>query len=312
MAFFLVPIEMRKNIGGHAGFQDRNLAGMGVPGYMSMRGYQGFEEPTAIGARYYPPQPDFDEETDNAIPIAVGYKANGGREAYRQRVWNAAKKDPKKYGFSKKDLELLGPEGYGPDWTVTPRYVVGGSQSVNRPFLEAPGRERPDYTIFSFPAATVTDTSQEEVEIDQALSLQGRMGRDFLGAQVGGIIGQMNTEHLTIATADHQMEVLLQLNTRTGAFTYSDPEQLWRWQISTSVTAPTTATSQGMIPTVEDLSYGEPELYVAPRLFFRLNNDIDASILADVLHARIASIGIRLSFELFVELLERFADVTLL
>lgn len=118
MAYFLVPPEMQKNIGGHAGFQDRGLKGQGVPGYTSMRGYSGFDVPTPIGARYFPPQPDFDEETDQAVPIAAGYKANGGRPAYRQRVYNAAKKDRRKWGLSKKQLDELGPEGYGPDWTA--------------------------------------------------------------------------------------------------------------------------------------------------------------------------------------------------
>ncbi len=313
MGFYLVPPEMQANIGGHAGFQDRSLAGQGIPGYTSMRGYSGFAEPTAIGARYFPPEPDYDDGTDKPKPIAVGYVSNGGREAYRERVWKAARKNRQALGFSKKDIDdILGPAGYGPDWSITPRRVGGASIDVNTPFLEAPGAERPDYTIFSFPAANLVDTSQEEIELDQALSLAGRFGREFLGAQVGGVVGQFNTEHLTITTADHQMEILIQLNSRTGAFQYSDPEQIWRWQLSTSVTAPTTATSQAMIPVLEALSYGEPELFVAPRLFWRLNNDIDATVNADVMHARMASISIRLTFPLFVELLERFADVTLL
>ncbi len=115
-AFFIVPENMRKNIGGHVGFQDRGLKGQGVPGYMSMRGYQGFAEPTAIGARYFPPEPTFDEETDQPIPIAAGYKSNGGRPAYRQRVYKAAKKKRKALGFSEDDIADL--KKYGPDWTM--------------------------------------------------------------------------------------------------------------------------------------------------------------------------------------------------
>ncbi len=96
---------------------------MGVPGYMSKRGYQGFDIPTPIGARYFPPDPKFDEETDKALPIALGYKSNGGRPAYRQRVYNAAKKGgiraSKAMGFSRQDLEDLGQSAYdGPGWTV--------------------------------------------------------------------------------------------------------------------------------------------------------------------------------------------------
>jgi len=121
MGFFLVPPNMRSNIGGHAGFQDRGQVGTGVPGYMGMRGYQGFEQPTAIGARYFAPEPDYDETSDQPTPIAAGYVSNGGRPAYRQRVYNAAKKDQKALGFSKKDVTDLSKEGYGPDWTAIPR-----------------------------------------------------------------------------------------------------------------------------------------------------------------------------------------------
>jgi len=121
MGFFLVPPNMRKNIGGHAGFQDRGQVGTGVPGYMSMRGYQGFEQPTAIGARYFPPEPDYDETSDQPTPIAAGYVSNGGRPAYRNRVYNAAKKKRKTFGFSREDMDDLSKKGYDEDWQAKPR-----------------------------------------------------------------------------------------------------------------------------------------------------------------------------------------------
>lgn len=183
---------------------------------------------------------------------------------------------------------------------------------INVPFLVAPGRERPDYTSFTWPAASLADAAAEEIELDQALSLAGRFGRDFLGLQLGSIIDDFATEHLTIGTADHRMSLVVDLNTRTGAYGFEDPEQLYSLEIEASVTAPTTATSQGMILSKETLLYGEPELYVAPRLFFRVANDMDATLGAGAAGCRIASISVRLNFQLFIELLERFADVTLL
>ena len=75
------------------------------------------------------------------------------------------------------------------------------------------------------------------------------------------------------------------------------------------------ATSIGLVPQVintEIYGFGEPELYVAPRLFWRTVNDMDQTLAIDDLHARISSISRKLNFPLFVELLERFADVTLL
>lgn len=179
--------------------------------------------------------------------------------------------------------------------------------------LAAPGRERPDYTLISFPAANVSDAAGEEIELDQALSLAGRFGRDLLGIDTQGIPESMVSEHLTIATADHEMQALVRLQTRTGAlFSLSDPELLYRARWFQGVTAPTTATSEATNIGFYETIYGEPELYVAPRLFWRFDNDLDATVSADALDGRISSMSRRLTFQLFVELLERFADVTLL
>lgn len=178
--------------------------------------------------------------------------------------------------------------------------------------LEARGRERPDFTLFDFPDATLTDGSAEEIEFDQALSLAGRFGRDFLGVMYGNVGGIFRTEHITISTADHDMELLLSINTRTGAFSLGDPENIWQTMFLTSVTAPTTATSESMNITMEATRYAEPFLYVAPRLFWRTLNNMDRSLSAGDFDCRIGSISVRLTFPLFIELLERFADVTLL
>ncbi len=178
--------------------------------------------------------------------------------------------------------------------------------------LAAPGQERPDYTNISYPAASVVDAATEEIEIDQALSLQGRFGRDLLGVIQGHFLGDLRTEHLTISTADHEMFFETSLASRTGQFFLNDPELMWYEGIGQSITAPTTATSQGMALDLEGLILGEPFLYVAPRLFWRFANNIDATVGADSLRARIGSVSRRLTFRLFIELLERFADVTLL
>lgn len=179
--------------------------------------------------------------------------------------------------------------------------------------LPAPGRERPDYTLISFPAANVSDAGNEEIELDQALSLAGRFGRDLLGVQVRNILGTFFTEWLTVGGADHEINAIVRLATRTGVFSLSDPELLWLIQyIAGQATIGTDAGPAVFDIHKEELWYAEPELYVAPRLFWRLNNEADATISADALDARVASVSRRLTFQLFVELLERFADVTLL
>ena len=186
------------------------------------------------------------------------------------------------------------------------------AELAGQTFLPAPGAERPDFTAFDFPDATLNDGSAEEIEFDQALSLAGRQGRDFLGAEVFGVLAVMATEHLTIGTADHEMALLLSIATRTGAFQSQDPELLWSKLYQTAVTAPTTATSQALIPSTEEMRYGEPFMYVAPRLFFRQVNNLDMNLSAGDLDMRFASIAVTLTFRRFIELLERFADVTLL
>ncbi len=178
--------------------------------------------------------------------------------------------------------------------------------------LAAPGRERPDYTLFDFPDASLADAATEEIEIDQALSLAGRFGRDFLGVQIGGVIGQFNDEHLTISTADHEQTVDMSLNTRTGAFTLQDPERIWSAVYSAVTTAPTTATSEQLNINMNAIQIGEPFLYVAPRLFWRVVNNGDQTYAIGDFDMRMASISVKLTFRLFIELLERFADVTLL
>ena len=98
---------------GPLAFDDRGSHGSGAPRWYSKRGafasYGGFTEPTVVGARYFPPEPERDED-DNEIPLAIGSMYEGGRPAYRMKVHAAAKKDPGKYGFSKKDVDDLKPK----------------------------------------------------------------------------------------------------------------------------------------------------------------------------------------------------------
>ncbi len=179
--------------------------------------------------------------------------------------------------------------------------------------LPAPGGERPDYTLFGFPDAALTDTSTEEIEFDQALSLAGRFGRDFLGVMMEGFLVQMSEEHLTVAGADHEQAYRCSLATRTGLFRLADPELIWAKEFeSVSAAGATDTATLQMEAHVAELVYGEPFLYVAPRLFWRFTNEGDQTIAIDDIQARISSISKKLTFRLFIELLERFADVTLL
>ncbi len=286
-------------------FVDQGTIGRGLAGYRRLQGYQPSLIPTKVGARYFlgDDRSKFDDVTDQALPIAMGNKWDGGKEAYQLRVYNAMKAHP---DVKNKESDLLKPPRFPP--------IKGGSMGLTgHQFLKAPGRERPDFTIYDAPDATLTDTNSEEIEFDQALSLAGSFGRDFLGMQMEGLMAVMTTAHAALGTADFEQTVRFTLATRTGAFKFADPELIWAKDVSSSLALTATATGlEPLVINVAESDYGEPFMYVAPRLFSRIANDLTVSIAVGDLDFRMASISVRLNFRAFIELLERFADVTLL
>lgn len=168
-----------------------------------------------------------------------------------------------------------------------------------------------DFTVFDFPNAALTDTSTEEIEIDQALSLADRRGRRYFGTQFEGVLFDHFTELLTDAGV--LLEQTISIATRTGDFHIDDPELLANFYWASFLHTAGTNTEAAVIDGSEHL---EPaprgEIYVAPRLFFRTDNDLDVTIAQDTQFARMATISQPLTFPVFIELLERFADVTLL
>lgn len=168
--------------------------------------------------------------------------------------------------------------------------------------------ELPDFTTFDFPAANLADTAAEEIELDQALSLAGRRGRRYFGMKIQGAYEQL-LDSLIADTADVHLHDVWSLYTRTGAFNIDDPELIDRWQIGAALNV-TEGSSHHYVESLGPFAGGE--VYVAPRLFSELENQSDAQINADTLFMRMATISQRLSFQTFIELLERHADVTLL
>jgi len=113
MAFFLLPQDIAKSrFRGHAGFQDSvpGVHGSGIPRFSQMPGYRGSDTPTKVGARYFFPEPDHDERTDQPIPAAVGSKYDiGGAVTYRANIYKAAKKMGRKQGLTKDQIQELKP-----------------------------------------------------------------------------------------------------------------------------------------------------------------------------------------------------------
>lgn len=105
-------ILVLKGPNGPVALDDGRAHGSGVPRWMNARRYPAYRQPvkpTAVGARYFPPEPDHDPLTDQPMPIAIGSKYDGGRVAYREAVYKAAKAGGEKLGFTKKAIEGLKP-----------------------------------------------------------------------------------------------------------------------------------------------------------------------------------------------------------
>ena len=90
---------------GDTAFRDTGRIGVGIPGYTGAQGYTPSDVPTAVGARMFFPEPEYDAGTDQPKPVAQGNKWDGGRPIYQQRVYDAAKKVGKDQGLKPKQIE---------------------------------------------------------------------------------------------------------------------------------------------------------------------------------------------------------------
>jgi len=114
VAFYLLPPDVAKrDFKGHAGFQDSvpGVSGSGIARYARAPGYRGYDTPTKVGARYFFPDPEYDERTDQPIPAAIGSKYDtGGVEAYRMKVYKAAQDVGKAQGLKPSQIPDLKPK----------------------------------------------------------------------------------------------------------------------------------------------------------------------------------------------------------
>lgn len=99
----------------HAGVQRVFVGrgfGRGMAAYERMAGYHPSSKPTKVGARYFiggdGPNAEYDDD-DNLVIDAMGNKWDGGKAAYQQRVYNAAKKVGKERGLKTRQIDELKP-----------------------------------------------------------------------------------------------------------------------------------------------------------------------------------------------------------
>ncbi len=322
-------------LGKQFGIDDRGargqVGGWGVPGWGPNRarslagvgpGYKGVTKPRKVGARYF--CDDCNSKKDNT-PVA-GYNVwTGAKEAYQEDVlrhmsiehpdlhWPPDENKRRAKTAAAKLRARTQNDQFQKamiKWAKEGSYVVGGGgdfsggyHPVTRP------RELADFTEFDHPDATLTDTNTEEIELDQLISIAARQGRRLLGVELQQIANEFAVEFLTVGLADHAMTYDVQLNTRTGTHNLDDPENLWRktWnQISPVIT--TVGSLTALFEEENDIPPGGV-VYVAPRLFYRQENNIDATIATGALFTRIATIAQPLSTFLLFELLEQFSGL---
>ncbi len=99
---FLIQEGVQRVFSGHA-------FGRGMASYERAAGYFPSEVPVKVGARHFFPDPEYDETTDQAKPAAMGNKWDGGKAAYQQRVYNAAKRAGRKQGLSHDEIDNYKP-----------------------------------------------------------------------------------------------------------------------------------------------------------------------------------------------------------
>lgn len=263
-------------------------------------------EPIAFGHKFGPTKAEYQEQvtahyTENHKDLH--YPLNQDKADAKERAKKLAKTKAK--SPERKLLEAIleavgGPKG-GMD-------LSGSYNPVTRP------RELPDFTEFDFPDANVADDAVEEIELDQLISIQARMGRRLLGVEIQGLDAEFGAEFLTVPdNADLEILTDIALNTRTGVHNLDDPENLWSTffrSIVANVEA-TAGTGTAVIADYEAHNDVPPGgvVYVAPRLFWRFINAMDRQVDTGDLFVRIATVDQRLSTFLLFELLEQFSGL---
>lgn len=314
------------------------VSGWGIPRWGRQRAAMGFagpRKPLPIGARYF--CADCNSVKDNN-PVAYGHKFGPTKKEYQAEVTahytdehkdlhypvDQALSDAKKYAAKEKahkvavnrEAEMVTllrqlveqgklPVKGGQEMPTGGFDVSGNILPVRRP------RELADLTDFDFPDANVADAGVEEIELDQLVSIQARIGRRLLGVELQGISSsEYAAEFLTMAGADIEVSSILSLATRTGGFNLDDPELLWRLHSGIFGAFQGTGEGQNSMPLSEH-KFPPPggTVYVALRLFWRFLNNMDRQVDTGDLFSSIATIDQRLSVFLLFEMLEERSGI---
>ena len=327
-------------LGDRYGLEDRGtpgaVSGWGIPGWGRRRaqlGLVGPRKPVKVGARYF--CGDCESKKENK-PVASGNKFQSSKAEYQLAVtahyannhpdlhypidqtglddMGRAKRKAASILRTQADLKSLARwHKHGHKWDEDEG--VGGGvdlssfyQPVTRP------RELPDFSEFDFPDAAVADAGVEEIEFDQLISIAARMGRRFLGVEMQNIDLEYLLEFLTVPdNADLDINITLELNTRTGGHNLDDVQNIWRFRNSQATPNVEATAGTGTAVTADFQSRHDAPpggvVYVAPRLFWRMNNEMDRQIDIGDLFARIATIDQRLTTFLLFELLEQYSGL---
>ncbi len=305
------------------------VPGWGMPSYAGQVSLTGVAKPMPVGARYFCGD-DYPQSHAQEHPCAQGNIYNSTKTAYQEAVTAHYSEEHKDLHYPVDQAKLDGEaralkvkrrkeavERSLELNTLLRKLVEQGQLPVDGGFdvsgeilpVTRP-RELPDFTEFDFPDANVADAGAEEIELDQLISIAARQGRRFLGVEIQGIAAEMFQEFLSASSDDLEMTVRLELNTRTGGHNLDDPEQLSRLEATGAVTD-FEAASSGLYGEFIDARTPPPggRVYVAPRLFWRLTNNLDRQVDIGDMRCLIATVAQPLSTFLLFELLEEFSGL---
>lgn len=184
--------------------------------------------------------------------------------------------------------------------------------SVEPGIQRPPNGDEPNYIRQSLPDASISDTGSEEVEIETGISIMDRAILRYLGLVYTGAENGFAGTGFDEAATESTNLFALNMQTRTGEqFTTNDPETLERvdW-FYYSVGDGTSANS--VWHNVERSPPPEGgQLVASPRIVFRQDNDLSASISADTYQVRLGYEFEDVDMNTFLQLAEMHADIFL-
>lgn len=180
------------------------------------------------------------------------------------------------------------------------------------PIMRPPNGDHPNYMRQNLPDSSIADTGSEEVEIETGISIQDRSILRYLGLVITGSENGFAGTGFDDSADETTNLFALTIQTRTGSqFNTADPETLHRvdWFYYSAGDATNTMAVDHEVEESPPPEQGQ--LVASPRIVYRQDNDLSASISADTYQVRLGYEFERVTTDTFLQLAEMQADIFL-